>query len=61
MRKGPWANTLAAAFCLLSACAAGAQQTRPANLERVEVAGKKDDLSAWVRAESQRFVVYSDA
>jgi hypothetical protein len=37
------------------------QQARPENLERVEVAGKKGDLSAWVRAESQRFVVYSDA
>jgi hypothetical protein len=61
MRKGPWANTLAAVFCLLSACSASAQQARPENLERVEVAGKKGDLSAWVRAESQRFVVYSDA
>ncbi|MBW8893512.1 MAG: hypothetical protein JF617_15865, partial [Burkholderiales bacterium] len=61
MRKESWVNTVAAAFCLLSACCASAQQPRPANLERVEVAGKKGDLSAWLRAESQRFVVYSDA
>ncbi|WP_457393263.1 hypothetical protein [Roseateles sp. P5_E1] len=62
MRNGPWANTLAAALCLLSACSAGAQQSGPTNLEpRVVVAGKRGDLSAWFRAESQRFVVYSDA
>jgi hypothetical protein len=61
MRNGPWANTLAAALCLLLACSAGAQQASQANLERVEVAGKRGDLSTWLRAESQRFIVYSDA
>ena len=61
MHLGPWANALAAAFCLLSACAASAQQPGTANLERVEVAGKKREVSKWFRAESQRFVVYSDA
>jgi hypothetical protein len=61
MQHRPWANALAAAFCLLSAGAANAQQAAPANLERVEVVGKKGDVSKWFRAESQRFVVYSDA
>ncbi|MEO6280128.1 hypothetical protein, partial [Roseateles sp.] len=61
MRKEPWVNALAATFCLLSACSTSAQQARPANLERVEVAGKKSEVSRWFRAESQRFVVYSDA
>ena len=62
MRHGPWANALAAVLCLLSACSAGAQQAGTTNLEpRVTVAGKKAAVSHWFRAESQHFVVYSDA
>ena len=60
MRYAPWANALAAALCVLSASSAGAQQPGPTNLERVVVAGKKGEVSKWFRAESQRFVVYSD-
>jgi len=52
---------LAGALCLVAACHANAQQAGPANLERVELAGKKAEVSKWFRAESQRFVVYSDA
>jgi len=59
MFNAPWA-TLVTAFLLLSAGSAGAQQRDPANLERVEVAGKKAEVSRWFRAESQSFVVYSD-
>jgi len=55
-----WANALAA-LCLLSAGATMAQQPGPANLERVEVAGRKAEVSRWFRAESQHLVVYSDA
>jgi hypothetical protein len=61
MHNGRWAHALATTFCLLSAAAASAQPAAPANLERVEVTGKKRDVSKWFRAESQRFVVYSDA
>jgi len=62
MRNGPRANALATALCLLSVCAAGAQQPATTNVQpRVTVAGKKAELSQWVRAESRRFVVYSDA
>jgi hypothetical protein len=62
MRHRPWANALAAALCLLSAGGASAQSTGPTNIERrVVVAGKKGEASRWFRAESQRFVVYSDA
>jgi len=62
MRHGSWANALAVALCLLSACLASAQQPSPTNLQpRVTVAGKKAELSQWVRAESRRFVAYSDA
>jgi hypothetical protein len=61
MRHGPWANVLAAALCLLSAGFANAQ-AGTTNLEpRVTVVGKKGEASTWFRAESQRFVVYSDA
>ena len=59
MRHPLWANALAA-LCLLSAGATLAQQPGPANLERVEVAGRKGEVSPWFRAESQHFVVYSD-
>jgi len=51
---------LAAALCLAAACCANAQQASPANLERVEVAGRKAEASKWFRAESQHFTVYSD-
>ncbi|MDR7295936.1 uncharacterized protein YjiS (DUF1127 family) [Pelomonas aquatica] len=61
MRKVPCVNALAATFCLLSAFSSSAEQVGPANLERVEVAGRKSEVSKWFRAESQRFVVYSDA
>ncbi len=61
MRNGPWANVLTAAFCLLSAGSVGAQQTDHANLDRVEVVGKTGEFSKWFRAESQHFVVFSDA
>lgn len=58
MRHAP--RPLAAALCLMAACWADAQQASPANLERVEVAGRKAEVSKWFRAESQNFVVYSD-
>ncbi|WP_457421139.1 hypothetical protein [Roseateles sp. P5_E7] len=61
MHNQSWASALAAALCLLSACSASAQQAGPSNLERVEVAGKKREVSKWFRAESEHFVVYSDA
>jgi hypothetical protein len=61
MREGPWANALAAALCLLSASSASAQEPTPAPVERVVVAATKGDISSWFRAESQRFVVYSNA
>jgi tetratricopeptide (TPR) repeat protein len=59
MFNAPWA-TLATALLLLSAGSANAQQPGAANLERVEVAGRKAEVSKWFRAESQHFVVYSD-
>ena len=62
MRNRPWAPALAAALSLLSTCGmAVAQQPGQNNLERVVVAARKGDISQWFRAESQRFVVYSDA
>jgi hypothetical protein len=54
------AGALAAALCLLCTGAASAQQTSPANLDRVEVTGRKGEASKWLRAESQHFVVFSD-
>lgn len=60
MFNAPW-TTLATAFLLLSTGPADAQQPGAANLERVEVAGKKAEVSKWFRAESQHFVMYSDA
>ena len=61
MRNGSWINALAAALCLLSAgFAAGAQEPDSVNLQRVEVTGKKAEISEWFRAESQHFVVYSN-
>ncbi|MGQ3055237.1 MAG: hypothetical protein ACT6S0_25895 [Roseateles sp.] len=50
-----------ATFCLLLACPAGAQPADNGKLDRVEVAGRQVALSAWLRAESPHFVVYSDA
>jgi len=62
MRNRPWASALAAALSLLSAFTASAQQSAPVNVEpRVTVAGRKAEVSQWFRAESQHFVVYSDA
>lgn len=51
--------TVLATLCLLGA-SAGAQQSGPSNLERVEVAGRKAAVSQWARAESAHFVVYTD-
>jgi hypothetical protein len=57
---------LAAALVLFSPLslflpgAARAQDAVATNLERVEVAGRKTEVSPWFRAESQHFVVYSD-
>jgi hypothetical protein len=61
MLRPSWRRTLAASFCLLTACYAGAQQVPGGALERIEVAGRKAMPSQWFRAESQNFVVYSDA
>ncbi|MFG6490348.1 hypothetical protein ACG04R_27000 [Roseateles sp. BYS78W] len=61
MRFSPATKAIAAALCLLTAGHVAAQQPAPANLERVTVAGRKGEVSPWFRAESQRFVVYSDA
>jgi hypothetical protein len=44
----------------MSAFAAGAERPDSAGLDRVEVAGKKTEISKWFRAESQHFVVYAD-
>ena len=61
MRFSPAAAALTTALCLLAAGSAAAQQPADANLERVQVSGKKGAVSPWLRAESRRFVVYSDA
>ncbi len=62
MRNGSWMNALAAAVCLLSTgFAAAAQKPDSVDLERVEVTGKKAEISDWIRAESQHFIVYSNA
>ena len=61
MRLSPSALAIAAGLCLLASGPAAAQQPAPASLERVTVAGRKGEASPWFRAESQRFVVYSDA
>jgi hypothetical protein len=56
------AHAITAALYLLTAgYACAQQQPAPTNLERVTVAGRKGEVSPWFRAESQRFVVYSDA
>jgi len=47
-------------LCLCPAGAACAQDAGTANLERVEVAGRKTEVSPWFRAESPHFIVYSD-
>jgi hypothetical protein len=52
---------LAAALSLLLACSAGAQQADTASPQRLEVVGKKAEVSQWFQAESQHFIVYSDA
>lgn len=51
---------LAAALCLLSAACVQAQSAAPSNLERVQVSGRKAEVSKWFRAESPHFVVFSD-
>ena len=61
MRNGPWTHALAAALCLLTAGSAAAQQSGTAGLDRVEVMGKRREVSKWFLAESQHFAVYSDA
>lgn len=59
MRFIPAAMSMATALCLLAI--GHAQPPAPANLERVTVAGRKSEVSRWLRAESPHFVVYSDA
>lgn len=61
MPRTCWIPALAAACGLLTGAAATAQQSGSANLERVQVAGRKAEVSRWFRAESPHFVVYSDA
>ena len=60
MRIRSWTQALTAAVCLLSVGSAVAQQAGTQSLERVEVNGKRREVSRWFRAESQHFVVYSD-
>lgn len=62
----PRATRLAFALCLLTATTAHAQHAaampEPTSVQaRVTVAGRKTELSQWVRAESPHFIVYSDA
>ncbi|MFG6462330.1 hypothetical protein ACG04Q_12180 [Roseateles sp. DXS20W] len=61
MRFVPAAMLMATALCLQTIGHARAQPAEPANLERVTVAGRKSEVSRWLRAESPHFVVYSDA
>jgi hypothetical protein len=56
MRLGTCANALAVSLGLLTVAPAAAQPSG-----RVVVAGNKANASKWFRAESPRFVVYSDA
>jgi tetratricopeptide (TPR) repeat protein len=44
----------------MGAACAQAEAPATANLDRVQVAGKKGEASNWFRAESQHFVVFSD-
>lgn len=60
MYKQPWTRGVAAGLALMWAACAAAQQPAAANLDRVAVTGRKVELSAWSRGESQHFVVYSD-
>ncbi len=60
MRHRHWLNAVAAAICVMTAGSTAAQPTGADSLERVEVAGRKAEVSPWFRAESQHFVVYSD-
>lgn len=61
MRITPWTAVPALVSCLLTAGVANAQQLPAGKLERVEVVGRKVELSRWFRAESPHFIVYSDA
>lgn len=61
MRLSPCTTALAICLCLLMAGPAVATSSDPAKLDRVAVTGSKEKVSPWFRAESQRFVVYSDA
>jgi tetratricopeptide (TPR) repeat protein len=61
MRLGTCANALTVILGLLTLVPAAAQKPGPSSLDRVIVAGNKADASKWFRAESQRFIVYSDA
>jgi len=60
MRLNPCVTALAACW-LLMADPAAAASSDPAKLDRVAVTGSRAEMSPWLRAESQRFVVYSDA
>lgn len=61
MHRTRWIPALAAVCGLMTGAAATAQQPDSANLERVQVAGRKAEVSRWFRAESPHFIVYSDA
>jgi hypothetical protein len=59
MRLNPCVTALAACW-LMMADVTAATSSDPAQLNRVVVAASKAQVSPWFRAESQRFIVYSD-
>lgn len=61
MHRTRWIPALAAACGLMTGAGATVPQPGGANLERVQVAGRKAEVSRWFRAESPHFIVYSDA
>lgn len=61
VRPATLVNALAAALCLQVTGPVAAQTSGPASLERVVVAANRAEASQRLRAESQRFIVYSDA
>jgi len=61
MRLRSCMTAIVTSLCLLLAGPTAATSSDPAKLDRVAVTGNKAKLSPWFRAESQRFVVYSNA
>lgn len=61
MHNSAWTSALVAILSLACAGTTSAQSADASKLEQVVVAGKQVAPSDWLRAESQRFVVYSDA